>query len=264
MKRTIKELLGRSLFASGLGTMLLRDAAVVVAFHRVQETDGSDGLTVSVPQFERFCRFFARHFEVTSLGDLVDRLHCGSSLRRRLAITFDDGYRDNFENAAPVLERLGLPATFFIVSEWMDTDVVAWWDRERGVRHPWMTWAQVQSLRARGFTIGAHTRTHADLGTVTDAQAGDEVIGARRELERRLGGTVDLFAYPYGRRGNLAASNRDLVRRAGFRCCCSCFGGVVPSGSDPFHLSRVPITPWFASPQQFGFEVAAGLSLVSA
>jgi peptidoglycan/xylan/chitin deacetylase (PgdA/CDA1 family) len=261
MKGSIKRLLGRTIFASHLDAVLLRNTAVIVTFHRVQDTETPEGLTVSVPMFESYCRFFKRHFHVVSLRELVGKLERGTKLNRELAITFDDGYRDNFENAAPVLEKLGLPATFFVVTQWMGTDVVPWWDKEEGVRHPWMTWDQVRSLHQRGFEFGAHTRTHVDLGSVTEGEANEEILGARRELEQHLAAPVELFAYPYGKHVNLADANRHLVRGAGFRCCCSCFGGLIGPGTDPFHLRRVPISSRYPSPLQFGFEVALGRSV---
>jgi len=263
MKRSLKSLLGRIVFESRLSAILLRNAAVIVAFHRIHDSAGSDGLSISVGMFERYCRFFMRHFRVISLRDLVHRLERGRELSRDLAITFDDGYRDNFENAAPVLEKLSLPATFFVVTQWIGTDVVPWWDRAQGVRHPWMTWDHVRSLYRKGFDIGAHSRTHVDLGRVSGAEARKEILGARLELQRQLDAPVELFAYPYGGPNHLADANRDLVKAAGFRCCCSCFGGINATGTNPFHLGRVPISPWYASPQQFGLEVALGMSVLS-
>ena len=263
MNASVKRLLGCSLFASHLDAVLLRNTAVVVAFHRIQETDGSDSLTIDAGTFERHCRFFARHFRVVSLRNLVSRLEHGMRLDRHLAITFDDGYRDNFENALPVLEKLSLPATFFVVSDWIGTDVVPWWDRERGVRHPWMTWDEVRSLHRKGFEIGAHSRTHVDLGTVSQAEAREEILGARLDLERQLGASVESFAYPYGGRNHLSDASRELVKGAGFRCCCSGYGGINGPGTNPFELKRVPISTWYASPQQFGFEVALGRSVLA-
>lgn len=265
MRRVVKELFGRTIFACHLDAVLLRNAAVVVAFHRVQETvEPDDGLTVSLRMFERHCRFFRDHFNVVPLRDIVEKLERGQRLNRELAITFDDGYRDNFEHAAPVLEKLSLPATFFVVTQWMGTDVVPWWDGERGVRHPWMTWDQVRALHRKGFHVGAHTRTHADLGRISGAEAQREIVGARRELERRIGSSADLFAYPYGRPDQLSEANRAMVKAAGFRCCCSCVGGINAAGSDPFHLRRVPISQWHQSPHQFGFEIALGRSRLTA
>lgn len=265
MKTALKHFLGGTIFASRLDAILLRDAAVVVAFHRVQETvDPDDGLTVSVDLFERHCRFFREHFRVVPLREIVGKLERGEPLSRELAITFDDGYRDNFEQAAPILEKLSLPATFFVVTQWMGTECVPWWDEARGVRHPWMTWGQVRELHRRGFDVGPHTRTHADLGTISGAQARDEIFGARRELESQLGARADLFAYPYGRADQMSEANRELVKAAGFRCCCSSVGGVNSTGRSPFDLPRVPISMWQRSPQQLGFEVALGRSTLTA
>jgi peptidoglycan/xylan/chitin deacetylase (PgdA/CDA1 family) len=263
VRASVKRLLGRSLFTAHLDALLLRNAAVVVAFHRIQETDGSDSLTTDAGTFERYCRFFARHFRVVSLRNLVLKLEHGIRVDHHLAITFDDGYRDNFENALPVLEKLSLPATFFVVSDWIGTDVVPWWDRERGVRHPWMRWGEVRSLHRKGFEIGAHTRTHVDLGKVSPDLAREEILGARLDLERQIGARVESFAYPYGGRNHLTDPNRELVKAAGLRCCCSGFGGINVTGTDPFFLRRVPISPWYASPHQFGFDVALGRSVNS-
>jgi peptidoglycan/xylan/chitin deacetylase (PgdA/CDA1 family) len=223
-----------------------------------------DGLTVTLGMFERHCRFFRRHFRVVPLREIVEKLQRGEAPARELAITFDDGYRDNFETAAPVLEKLSLPATFFVVTEWMGTDVVPWWDQERGERHPWMTWDQVRSLRGRGFDIGAHTMTHADLGILSGTEAQREIFGSRRELERQLGASADLFAYPYGRAHQMTEANRALVRDAGFCCCCSSAGGMNKAGTSPFDVQRIPISLWHRSPQQFGFELVLGRSPLTA
>jgi peptidoglycan/xylan/chitin deacetylase (PgdA/CDA1 family) len=91
-----------------------------------------------------------------------------------------------------------------------------------------------------------------------------EIAGARADLERELGAAVDLFAYPYGSRENMTDANRELVKRAGFRCCCSCFGGSVTTDTDPFRIARVPINRSFSSPHGFGFEVAFGRTLLPA
>jgi|1186.fasta_scaffold152520_2 peptidoglycan/xylan/chitin deacetylase (PgdA/CDA1 family) len=255
MRRQIKSALGHLMAVSHLDAVLLRGTAVVVTFHRVQDGEDPRGLSISRAMFERYCRFFADHFRVVALADLIARLERGEPLDRQLAITFDDGYRDNFENAAPILETMSLPATVFVVSDWIGSEAWPWWDREDGARYPWMTWEQVAELRRRGIDIGAHTRTHPDLGNVSGDAATVEIQGSRIALEDRLGEPIELFAYPYGGPGNMAAANIDRVRAAGFRCCCSCYGGLTERGADPFHLRRIAITPWYASPHQFGLEL---------
>jgi len=250
MTSVAKRALGWLTFAIRLDALFLR-SAVVVAFHRVHDGDPG-GLSISRAMFERHCRFFKRHFDVVPLREIVTRLESQRSVDGLLAITFDDGYRDNFANARPVLEALELPATFFVVSDWIGTDTWPWWDRQQGVRHPWMTWDQVRVLNERGFDIGAHTRTHADLGRIHGTPAREEIVGGRVEIERQIGRRVDLFAFPYGRRDNMTESNRALVKAAGFRCCCSCFGGLAGDTTDPFRLQRIAVTPWYESPHHLG------------
>jgi peptidoglycan/xylan/chitin deacetylase (PgdA/CDA1 family) len=256
VKQAIKTFLGGLMYTSRLHAVLPANAAVVVAFHRIDDARGLDSLTIDRDMFERYCAFFKQNFNVISLSDLVRRLDTRQPLHRHLAITFDDGYLDNYENAAPVLKDLSLPATFFVVSRWMGSDIVPWWDAERGVRYPWMTWAHVRTLHKEGFDIGVHTRTHVDLGIADEPTAREEIAGARADVENELGTSPDLFAYPYGRHTNMAERTRDLVRAAGFRCCCSCAGGITAASTNPFFLPRVPISHWYKAPHHFGFEIA--------
>ena len=257
MSRTVKSIAGRSLAALELHHRVLGERGVVVAFHRVSDAY-QDSLTCSVKDFESFCRFFRDFFTVIPLGEMVGRIESGKSLSRTLAVTFDDGYRDNYESAAPLLRSTGLPATFFVASDFIGSNTVAWWDRDRVPPPAWMSWEEVRRLHDDGFEIGAHTRSHADLGEVSGAKAEWEIEGSRRDIETRLDTRVQLFAYPYGRRENITEPNRNLVRQMGFRCCASCYGGTNPRAGDAFRLLRIPITSWFSTPAQFAFEVAVG------
>lgn len=256
LKILIQSVLGRAIFSLGLHKLVGADQGVVVAFHRVYREPDETGLTISPELFERFCRLFSQHFKVVSLSQFVERLEKRESVGGMLAITFDDGYRDNYEVAAPILKRWNLPATFFVTTKFIGTDIVPFWDKEAGVSFPWMSWEQVRSLRAQGFEIGAHTRTHVDLGKVTGDLAREEIYGSRSDLEEKLGTAVSLFAYPFGRATQMSEPNRALVTSAGFRCCCSCFGGINTKSTNPFVLRRVSISIWFRSPYQFAFTAA--------
>ena len=255
-KDWIKSLSGRALFASRLHKIMGPERGIVVAFHRVNREKDATGLTVSPEMFEKFCRFFSEHFTVVPLTYFVERLEKGQSVDGLLAITFDDGYRDNYDIAAPILKQLNLPATFFVTTNFIETDFVPEWDKEAGLAFPWMSWEQVLSLHAQGFEIGAHTRHHVDLGIATRDHAQEEIHGSRSDLEDKLRSVVRLFAYPFGRANQMSELNRTLVKDAGFRCCCSCFGGMNTRSTDPFMIQRIPISTWFTSPFQFAFEVA--------
>jgi peptidoglycan/xylan/chitin deacetylase (PgdA/CDA1 family) len=250
-----KGLLGRIGGMSGLYGRRFRTHMTVVAFHRVSDELAVDGLTCSSAGFESFCRFFARHFRVMALSD---QLAAGCDLGGTLSITFDDGYRDNFEVAAPILRKLHLPATFFVTTGFVGSQIVPPWDAHLSRQPGWMTWDQVRSLAAMGFEIGSHTDTHVDLARADPQSVRADLAASRRKLTEALGAPVRLFAYPFGGADFITPAARELVREAGFICCASCYGGVNPATPDPFDLRRIGISEWFQSPYQFGFELATG------
>src|SRR5574341_604156 len=88
----------------------------VLTYHRVN--DDGDPFFAAVPTavFEREIAYIARTYQVLTVEELADRTRRGDLPRNALAITFDDGYRDNFTHAAPILARYGLPATVFLAT----------------------------------------------------------------------------------------------------------------------------------------------------
>jgi peptidoglycan/xylan/chitin deacetylase (PgdA/CDA1 family) len=230
----------------------------IVAFHRVSNDLASDGLTCSPRKFESFCRFFQRYFTVLSLSEQIVSARAGKRLGGTLSITFDDGYRDNLDVAAPILKKLGLPATFFVTTGFVESTIVPFWDRDLPRQPGWMTWNDVRSLRNQGFEIGNHTDTHLDMGSASADQIRAELQLSQERFSDELGTRPHLFAYPFGGREHISEMARDLVREAGFGCCVACHGGVNDVAADPFRLNRIGIAQWFATPGQFGFELLNG------
>ena len=255
MKRRIASILGILFFRSGLYRLFFRNKAVIVLFHRVDDRLRGNAISCSCAEFRAFAGFFQRFFSVVSLGELVGKLECGKDISRHLVITFDDGYRDNRSTAAVELKRQRLPACFFVATEFVGSQRVAWWDGDNGIESEWMSWDDVRALRADGFEVGAHTMNHVDLGVVQGEEAEAEILGSKERLERELGTAVSLFSYPYGQVHQFTEENRDIVRRSGFRCCLSAFWGVVSSETDVFHIKRTPVSPWYRSPFQLGFDL---------
>jgi peptidoglycan/xylan/chitin deacetylase (PgdA/CDA1 family) len=254
LRRRVAGGLGALAYRAGLHRYLLRDHAVVAVFHRVDDRYPGDPITLTTSRFRAACDFFAKYFDVVPFGRLVTRLAEGKPLGGQLAITFDDGYRDNHAVAAPILKERSLPACFFITTDFVGSRTVPWWDRDHQVASEWMTWDEVRDLQREGFEIGAHTRTHPDLARLAGAGASEEIGGSKAILERELAAPVLYFAYPYGRQHQISEANRALVRSAGFACCASAFGGLVRMGDDPYALLRMPVTNWHRAPAHYGFD----------
>lgn len=254
IRGSVKDTLGRLSSLAGLYGRRFKSQATMVAFHRVNDTIDADGLTCGAAKFEAFCTFFQRHFRVISLSEFLANRRAGMDLRGTLVITFDDGYQDNFRVAAPILQRLGLPASFFVTTGFIGTEVVAPWDADL-LRQPWMSWDEVRELKAMGFEIGSHTDSHIDLGTAEPAAIRADLTISKERLTQELGSPVTQFAYPFGGLEHISPISRALVREAGYACCLSCHGGINSGVLDPFELKRIPIGKWFGTPHQFGFEL---------
>ena len=100
----------------------------ILYFHRVNDEGDVFFPAISVRLFERQMRFIARHYKVVSMAGMLEHL-ASDSTETAVAITFDDGYQDNFECAFPILQKLGLPATIFLTTGSMDSPEPLWFER---------------------------------------------------------------------------------------------------------------------------------------
>ena len=255
VKRKIKSVLGRSLVASGRFKAKIAEQMTIIAFHRVNDDLPDKAITCDSQTFRRFCEFFRRYYEVVPLSEQVRACRAGQARGGTLSITFDDGYRDNHEVAAPILRELGLPATFFVTSGFIATEAVPFWDKTLPSAPGWMNWDQVRALASGDFEVGCHTHTHIDLAQSSTDQIRAELRQSRETLESQIGKRVGLFAYPFGGRDNINAISLQLVREAGFDCCVSSCGGVNTGQPDAFTLNRLPISGWFVDPHQMAAEI---------
>lgn len=253
--RNTKHVIGLVLYWTGLYRLVMPDCAIVVLFHRIDDRLGLDDISCTTEKFTDFCDFFKKYYKVISYGDLLEKLERRENLCGYVVITFDDGYRDNKEVAAVELRKRGLTACFFIITGFIGTNRVPWWDEEKGIKSEWMSWDDVRDLSENGFELGCHTVNHLDLGKVHGAEAQWEIEESRRKLEAETGKKIDYFCYPFGGIDQCTEQNRQRVRDLGLKTCPSAYGGVVPPGTDPFYIKRTSVSQWFISPYHFGVDM---------
>lgn len=172
-----------------------------------------------------------------SLTELIAGLARGQEPPpRRFAVTIDDGYRDTLTVAAPVLRRLRVPATLFVVSDHLGG--ANRWDPDGPLTgRPLIAAADVAHLAARGVTLGAHTRTHPRLADLDDAAAAAQIAGSVAAVRALMDAeAVVPFAYPHG---SLNAATPGLVAAAGGVGAVTTEPGLVTAGADVFRLPRV-------------------------
>jgi peptidoglycan/xylan/chitin deacetylase (PgdA/CDA1 family) len=208
----------------------------ILSYHRVVygiPADDRSALCMPFTAFRRQVELLHRHgYRSMALEDAGRALVRGEPLpSRTFAITFDDGYRDTWEVAAPVLSQLGFTATIFMVAGLVGAENR--WDSGILSRAPLLTWEQLAELRAAGCSIGSHTVSHADLSRVPLVEARREVTESRERLEQGLGASVSTFAYPYGR---WTPTTRDAVAEAGYEFACN---GTWCCEHERYALARV-------------------------
>jgi peptidoglycan/xylan/chitin deacetylase (PgdA/CDA1 family) len=219
------------------------DCANILTFHRVNDLD-SEPLTIRIDVFERLMKVIRQEYNPISLQELLDRVRRKKSFEpNTVAITFDDGYKDNFTHAAPILKEYDLPATFFVTSGYIDTQRQFPWDKAVSVKYAMMTWDEVRELARMGFEIGGHTINHVNLGNAAIEAARDEILGCKEKIEKELGRRISAFAFPFGRASAIRPEVLEIVRSARFDCCCSVYGGKVTVESDLYDIQRVPTYP---------------------
>lgn len=248
MRQRAKDLIFRA-YAAGKRLKSGRDQTLpILCYHRVSD-QLRDHVTVGVQQFDEQMAFLKANYHVHPLRDLLDGAPLTSG-KTPVAVTFDDGYLDNYENAFPILAKHGLSATFFISTDHIAEQKPFAHDLDKlGHGLPNMSWDQIREMLRDGMDFGSHTANHVDLGKTGEAETWEELTRSNQAIKDELGIEKNLFAFPFGRPQNLTSANHALIKKAGYSCCCSARGGLnTYEKIDPFDIKRIGINYGFSLP----------------
>jgi len=132
----------------------------VLVYHRVTPKADEYLPSLSVEAFSRQMRYLAQNCRVLPLTEAVRTIECGSVPDNAVALTFDDGYRDNFDHAFPILRDLHLPATIFLSTSVIGTDDILWHDRV------FRAFNRTRAARHRGFDLSSNDEKNAAQAAV--------------------------------------------------------------------------------------------------
>jgi peptidoglycan/xylan/chitin deacetylase (PgdA/CDA1 family) len=153
---------------------------------------------------------------------------------RPVVITFDDGYADFHEQALPVLDKLGFPATVFVTTGWLaDAGPEAAGDPLDRT----LSWSQVREAAALGVEIGGHSHSHPQLDQLPGVALHDELARSKCLLEDRLDRPVTTMAYPYG---YSSARVRRAAARVGYTSACA-VANRLPRDEHALALPRLTV-----------------------
>jgi len=152
-------------------------------------------------------------------------------------ITFDDGYQNNLINAAPILKKYKFSATCYIVSESIGTSNT--WDMDKKItQRPLMSEDEINEWLNLGMDIGAHTKTHVDLTTISEKKVFHEINGCKADLEQKFKVSISDFCYPFGHTNDLVFN---MIKKSSYLSATTMQRGRVNSQSNRYMLPRIPI-----------------------
>ncbi len=211
----------------------------VLMYHAFGKRGEGDRYVVSRRAFARQLRLLKLlGYRGIHFDELVEEL-CAGRLppRRAVAITIDDGYRDNLEVALPLLRRHGFKATIYLVTARLG-GVNDWSSGDALRRRPLLSWEEVKEMEGEIVRFGAHTRTHPALPALPAERIAAELRGSREDLEAQLGHPVPDFAYPYG---ELDDEVRTATAAAGFTAACTVEPRLAGQNEDPLRIPRIEV-----------------------
>jgi len=226
---------------------------IIFCYHRLVDKIRYPGTEITPAAFEAQMKELKdRGITVISMQDLLAWKRSEKNIPPRCAvITFDDGWKSQYEVAWPIMKKYGYPLTMFIYTEGVRGGALGGGEA--------ITWEQLADMRDNGVDIEAHTATHQDLreghnimlassggkrtrtkltGPQYEQWVQGEVVGSKQLLEQRLGIKVNCFAVPFG---NYNEHVKELARNAGYEAMFTVYGQPITFTSPMDSIGRYAI-----------------------
>lgn len=180
----------------------------------------------------------AQHYTVLNLEDAVTTLQAGgNSQKKYVVLTFDDGLRDFYTTAFPMLKQHGFTATMFVPTGLINAGQPI---KGKAV----MTWEEMRELQRQGIQFGSHTVTHPHLHSLPLEEVQSELETSKAHLEEQLGTSIQAFCYPYAfpeDQRPFTQALKAIMVQAGYQYATGTRIGTFKPGDDPYFIKRIPM-----------------------
>jgi peptidoglycan/xylan/chitin deacetylase (PgdA/CDA1 family) len=218
-------------------------------------------LSIPVSLLRAHVEYLKTHqYKFLSLEDLVAIKQGTKKVpRHSVFIYFDDGFRDNYVNAYPVLKEQGVPATIFLATDLIDQKKTMW--ENVPVESPsdlsdrrriFLTWDELRAMKDV-FSFGSHSKSHPKFTTLTLEEMEREVVDAQERIHQELGIQVHAFSYPHGRSN---AASRAVLEKNGYDIAVTTAYGFNEANADWMSLKKVSVK---ASDDMLIFKLKLGI-----
>lgn len=216
----------------------------VIMYHRVinnAENEGVYGTYIYEDMFKKHLQYLKdKNYTVITFKDL-DKIGWRNRFekgKKYIILTFDDGYKDNYDLAFPILKEFNFKATIFLMgsltyNEW---DVKAGGERKFSL----MSVEMIKEMQDYGIEFGAHTFNHPKLNTLSNEEIEHQIVDVKKPLEEKIGKEIITFAYPYGILNDYA---KKMAKKAGYTFALATDSGSVCLSDDLYQIRRIAIFP---------------------
>jgi peptidoglycan/xylan/chitin deacetylase (PgdA/CDA1 family) len=206
---------------------------LVLTYHSISDAAGPTSIPADVfaTQMQVLADLGRRSLRLSEFIDWHEGRNGGAD--DGVLITFDDAFEDFAEVAAPILKRHGFSALVFVPTRRLGQP--EGWQGANDPARPLMDWDAVRSLAKDGIEFGGHSRTHANLTKLPEADREDEIAGCAEDIRAQIGKPVEGFAAPYGR------VTPDVIEAIGrhYRIAFGTRLALPERGQDRFDIPRI-------------------------
>ncbi len=209
----------------------------ILTYHSIDNSDSVISIDTTI--FKDQMRFLKDYsFNVISLNEVVMRIRKRLPFAEKsIAITFDDGFKNVFSDAFPVLKEYGFNATVFLTTNYCER-LKNWPGQPAFIKaQHLLSWMNIKEMSQSGIQFGAHTHNHPSLTKIPIKDAENEILLSKKIIEDKLQEEINSFAYPYG---DFNTNIVNIVNQH-FTGACSTKLAIANSKSNPFILERVDV-----------------------
>lgn len=216
----------KALFTRGVGLYdrvigLRQYDSFILVYHSIigDEEEKTSIFDTTKSELESHLKYLKEEYDIIALNELVANATALKNIAGKVAITFDDGYRNNYDNAFPVLKKYNVPATIYLIGETK-------YSEHKGdlLGHD-----MIKEMCSSGLVnFGSHTMTHRAMCGLRSDELEVETAGSKMWIEKKTGVFLSSFSYPYGMRNYIDEHSIEAVKMAGYDYAVT----GIPAGID--------------------------------
>lgn len=211
-------------------TLNVNDVRIpILMYHSISDADPNNSLLIPVKEFEEQIKWLKENgFTPMLLDDIVQAYTTGYVPKRPVAITFDDGYSDNYTEAYRILKENNMKGTFFIITNNTDNDGF------------YMNSVMLKEMKNSGMGIENHTSKHIEFTTISREDKFNIIKEGRDKLKEKVGVESNYICYPVGRYDD---ETIEVEKEMGIKAAVTTENGISSLGDGLYSLKRVRIFP---------------------